>query len=126
MDPSGKILFGYFFGPFLNSPDEATLNGLKPEQAVLRLRFGALGLRNGKWPIVGTIPHWIRSVWPMPDFARRPPDLKPVRVHYADDDPSHVEREAPVDDDLGLATDSLSGYGAVEVKLGKLLQKAQT
>ena len=59
----------------------------------------------------------------MPDFARRDPlgRMKPRLVRYSDDDPSRREAEYAIDDDSGLPTDSLSGYGAVEIKLTKLL-----
>lgn len=122
-DPNGVILFGYFFGPCLPSADAAVLNDLAPHDAILRVMFGALGLRNGKWPILGTVPKWNRSEWPMPDFARRDPlgRMKSRRVRYSDNDPSCREAEYPIEDDSSLATDSLSGYGAVEIKLTKLL-----
>ncbi len=114
---------GYFFGPCLSSAKGVILSDLDPANAILRIRFGALGLRNGEWPIVGVVPDWIRSEWPMPDFARRDPlgRMKPRLVRYSDDDPSRREAEYAIDDDSGLPTDSLSGYGAVEIKLTKLL-----
>jgi hypothetical protein len=63
----------------------------------------------------------------MPDFVRRDllGKLKPKRVQYSDDDPSKPVSEHPVDDDAGLAADALSGSGAVEVKLDKLLGAGQ-
>jgi hypothetical protein len=64
--PKGKVLFGYFFGPILASQDEATLDGLRPTDAILRVRFGDLGLVQGDWPTLGFIPGWRRSEWPMP------------------------------------------------------------
>lgn len=120
---AGEVLLGYFFGPRLASTDAITLDDLEPAKAVLKLRFGDLGLIDGKWPICGTLPNWNRSEWPIPDFVRRDPlgYLKPVLVRYADDNPNRVEAEYVVEDDIGLAADSISGYGAVEVKLTKLL-----
>ena len=119
----GKGLFGYFFGPRLASPKDATLDGLDPDKAILRLRFGDLGLINGEWPVLGEVPNWDRAEWPMPDFVRRDPlgVLKPRLVRYSDDDPNHIEAEYIIDDDAGMPTDSASGYGAVEIKLTKLL-----
>jgi len=121
--PKGKVLLGYFFGPRLASPSPVTFDDLAPEKAVLRIRFGDLGLINGEWAVLGQIPEWSRSQWPMPDFARRDPlgRLKPRLVRYADDDPGRVEAEYIIDDDTGVASDSMYGYGAVEIELTKLL-----
>jgi hypothetical protein len=121
--PGGKGLFGYFFGPRLASPDAVTADDLAPHKAILRVRFGDLGLINGAWSIHGLVPNWNRSEWPIPDFARRDPlgRLKPRLVRYSDLDPLRIEAEYVIDDDTGLPTDSSSGYGAVEIKLTKLL-----
>jgi hypothetical protein len=118
----GKVLFGYFFGPRLASTNEVALNDLNPAKAILRVRFGDLGLVNGEWPVVGTVPNWDRSKWAMPDFVRRD-DLskKAWLVRYSDDDPNRIEAEHPTDFDSKLGRDSLSGYGAVETLLTKLL-----
>lgn len=118
--PGGKILFGYFFGPKTDAPD-ATIE-LYPENAILKVRFGDLGLINGEWPVVGKVEHWDPNDWPMPEFVRRDPlSGRAWIVRYADDDPSVVERECPTDADYEGPTDSLSGYGAVEIRLMKLL-----
>ena len=119
----GKAIFGYFFGPRIASIDEARLSDLEPEKAIKRLMFGDLGLINGEWPVVGAVPNWNRAEWPMPDFVRRDPlgRMKPVLVRHCDTDPLCIEVEYPIDDDTGLETDALSGYGAVEIRLTKLL-----
>jgi hypothetical protein len=121
--PRGKILFGYFFGPRL-APDAAvSLNDCDPAKAILRVQFGDLGLISGEWPVLGKLPAWDRTEWPMPDFARRDPlrRLKTFLVRYSDDDPSKIQDEYPIDDDSGLPTDSLYGSGAVEINLTRLL-----
>jgi hypothetical protein len=121
-DPHGEILFGYFFGPRIDSNIGVNVDDLNPATSLLRILFGALGLRDGKWPIIGQISKWERSDWPMPDFIRRDPlnRRKPRLVRYSDRDPS-IEREYVVDDDPQLAAASLFGYGAVEIRLTKLL-----
>lgn len=121
----GKGLLGYFFGPSILSMDAVPLDDLHPATAIMRVIFGDLGLINGEWPILGTVPNWDRSKWPMPNFVRRDPlgRLKPTLVRHSDTDPMRVEAEYIIDDDSGLETDSLSGYGAVEIKLTKLLRK---
>ena len=81
--PDGKGVMGYFFGPRLSSTGRVAWDDLDPANAILRIRFGDLGLINGEWPICGEIPNWNRSEWPMPDFVRRDPlaRLKPSAVY---------------------------------------------
>ena len=118
----GKVLLGYFFGPRLASTNDVVLYDLDPANADLRVRFGDLGLLKGEWPIVGTVPHWDRSMWSMPDFVRRSDLSKRAwLVRYSDDDPNRVEAEHPTEFDSKLGRDSLYGYGAVEIVLTKLL-----
>jgi hypothetical protein len=119
--PDGRGLFGYFFGPRLASSEAAVWNDLDPSAAVLRVKFGDLGLINGEWLIRGIVRDFNRTEWPMPDFVRRAPGMKARLVRYSDSDPMHIDAEYPIDDDAMLPTDSLSGYGAVEIKLTKLL-----
>jgi hypothetical protein len=59
----------------------------------------------------------------MPPFVRKDSLGRklPKLVRYSDDDPRHVEAEQVASDVAGLGPDSLSGYGAVEIKLSKLL-----
>jgi hypothetical protein len=118
----GKVLFGYFFGPPLESTEGVTLEDLHPADAIHRVLFGDLGLINGEWPVVGNVPNWDRAEWSMPDFVRRD-DLskKAWLVRYSDDDPNRIEAEYPTEFDSKLGRDSLSGYGAVEIVLTKLL-----
>lgn len=118
----GKVLLGCFFGPRLESPGDIMLDDFEPAHAILCVRFGDLGLLNGQWPIVGKLPDWDRSRWPMPDFVRRD-DLsrKAWLVRYSDDDPSLIEEEHPTGFDSKLERDSVYGYGAVEIVLTKLL-----
>lgn len=121
----GKVLFGYFFGPRLISPENITIEDLKPEQAVVRLMFGDLGLINGDWKTIGKIANWDRSRWSMPDFATSEPHPNTGKVwlvRYSEDDLPKVVKSTPIDPDENLPTDSLYGYGAVEIHLNKLLK----
>jgi hypothetical protein len=119
----GRLLFGYFFGPRLLSKAKADLSGLEPGNAVLRLRFGDLGLLNGLWPVVGKLPDWSPAKWPMSNAVRRHPlgIIKPVLVRYDDNDPSRVLSEEILENDIDLPGDSLAGYAFVEAKLSKML-----
>ena len=119
----GKLLLGYFFGPRLASRTEVDLSGLEPGNAILRLRFGDLGLFKGLWPVVGDLPDWTPAKWPVPDAVRRDPlgKLKPVLIRYDDGDPSRILSEVTLENDNDLPNDGLAGYGFVEAKLTKLL-----
>lgn len=105
MSPDGNVSFGYFFGPPLSSTDSVSLDDLNPSNAVLRVRFGELGLINGEWQVVGTICDWNRDSWPMPTELR----TRPVYEHGVDDDPE-------------IECDGLYGHVAVENTLSKLLK----
>ena len=122
--PKGRGLLGYFFGPRLIEPAGATFDDLQPTDAVLRVRFGDLGLINREWVVCGRVHGWNRIDWPMPDFVRRDPlgRLKPRLVRYSDSDPLQIETEYPIDDDSEMPTDSAYGYGAVEIELSMLLK----
>lgn len=119
----GKVLLGYFFGPRLQTADAAEFGDLDPANALLRVRFGDLGLINGEWPIRGRMSDWNRSQWPIPDFVRIDPlgRKKPVLVRYSDIDPVQIETETFITDSTRLGADLMSGYGAVEIRLTKIL-----
>lgn len=124
MAPQGKIVLAYFFGPRRDAvPALPEIEGLRATDAIKCVRLGDLGMVNGEWPIVGTSSAWARIDWLMPSFFRRDPLSKHVwLVRYSDSDPSRVEQEILVSEDVAdLEEDSLCGYGSVEIKLTKLL-----
>jgi hypothetical protein len=92
---------------------------LQPQNAFKIARFGALSLRDGSWPIVGSVPDWDRQNWPMPKFVRRNPLIKRAwLVSYSDDDPSWPVAEKPCDFEIdAYEQDSLWGAGYVELFL---------
>jgi hypothetical protein len=120
----GRALLGYFFGPRLETPASATLDDLHPNLAVARIRFGDLGLIQGQWLVIGKVPNWNRADWPIPDFVRRDPiSRKAWLVRYLNDEPlrSLSEPLSNYDDLQFLDNDGLSGSGAAEIKISKLL-----
>lgn len=123
--PKGKILFGYFFGPRIQLASGIQCNALNAADALFSKRFGDLGLIKNLWPVIGTVPDWDRSEWPILDTVRRDDlgRMKPVRVRYADDDPSRVVGEARLEGGADLPTDGLAGYGFVQSMLSKILAK---
>jgi hypothetical protein len=124
MDGKGEVL-GYFFGPrHQDLPLEQETKNLSPSSAILIRRIGDLGLLRGEWPIVAHSPHWRREEWPQPAFGRIAMDESwASQVEYSEDDLSQVIREVPVSlaEARNLPEDGLSGYGAAEIRLTKLL-----
>jgi len=123
-NPAGALL-GYFFGPRRDGvPALDALEILKAPDAILVAKFGHLGLRQGKWPIVGRLDDWERDAWPMPVFVRYEELTgRSFEVFYDGDDPNKLNREKQIPP--GAAEqgpkDGLMGAGFVEKVLTKLL-----
>ena len=118
----GKVLLGYFFGPRLSElPTADRLPSLSADQARRIAKFGDLYLIDGKWPIVGHIPDWDRTKWPMPRFVLRDPLVaRAVLITYAEDNPAQeVAREPCPVDISGYEKASLWGAGFAEAVLDK-------
>lgn len=119
------VLFGYFFGPHRQeTPSMSDGENLTPSDAVLVGKFGHLGLKQGSWPVVGSVSDWDRSEWPMPAFVRYEELTgRSFRVVYDEDDPAKLVAEVPVQP--GPAEqgpkDGLMGAGYVEKVLTGLL-----
>ncbi len=123
--PRGKLLLGYFYGPKQAEPD-SNLQGLRPEVALLRIRFGDLGLYRGDWKVIGEVAPWNRAEWPIPEFLWSDPlgVIPDEVVVYTDENfetgaLGRRERRSTIPP--GLERDGLSGSGAVEIKLTNLL-----
>lgn len=132
--PRGRILFGYFFGSRLAKvPNPTELPRLHPSEAVLRCKFGDLGLFDGSWIAIGKIDPWKRDEWPMPYFYRDeyaylpPPTPNATRlflIKRSDDDPAKILWERRVtelpNDSL---QDSLAGSEAAAIRLRMLIDE---
>jgi hypothetical protein len=122
----GKTPLGYFFGPRLDAlPGLDHVAGLRPEDAVFVGLFGSQGLRRGSWPVLGRVPGWDRAEWPVPVFTVKDAIIDGLywRRFYDPDDPGRWLSEERVERGVvpELLSDSLSGSGAVEIWLSKLL-----
>jgi hypothetical protein len=119
----GVILI-YLFAPRRSNPAQlGDLEGLTKADAIKACIAGDLGLIEGSWPVIGKSPSWRREQWPMPQFLRMD-DLGRAAwlVTYADDDPNEVISEERVPFKTpGYERDALSGAGAVELVLTRLL-----
>ncbi len=124
MDGKGRV-FGYFFGPkYLSIDDVEDCASLKSQDAVLVGRFGDPGILNHEWPVIGEIPNWDKSSWPMPALIRIDELEKRAWLSYYDEHDFSLIREEEVSPDLEgkFPYDRGMGYGAVEIRLTKLLK----
>lgn len=122
---AGGVLLGYFFGPKRTTlPELKDLTALSAEDAVLISKFGHLGLRQGKWPILGRLEGWTSTLWPMPAFIRYEELTgRSFRVTYDPQDPNRVlqEEQIPPGRAEQGPRDGLLGAGLVEKVLARLL-----
>lgn len=97
---------------------------LKPDDAIWVSRFGYLGLKGGKWPLIGMQSDWDSRDWPMPKM-RRYEELtgRTFEVTYNDSDPALALSEKQIEPGLACSIweDGVAGSGFVELKLDGLL-----
>ncbi len=122
------VTLGYFFGPRRPAVPRLTeVENLRPRDAVWVRVFGDLGLIDGSWPILGKRDHWNRSEWPFPHFGRREDFTgRCLRIEYSEADLVTCLREVPItrEELERLPEDGLSGAGAVETVLTRLLSQS--
>lgn len=116
-------LFAYFFGPVFENPD-GSINDLKTSDACLVGLCGDLGLIRGSWPIAGNLPGWQRENWRLPPLYRCDEQAQKAWLSFYDDVSLALIREEPTAyaEDSNQPYDRLMGYGAVEIRLTKLLK----
>ena len=120
-DGKGRA-YGAFFGPRVAGAGEVDIARLLPEDAVFRCRFGDHGLHTHRWPIIGSIPSWDTSPWPIPNFARRHDNPRMRYVTEYDDNLDLLsEAIVQVAATQDLPEDTQFGSGVVEIRLDKLL-----
>lgn len=124
MDGRGRVL-GYFFGPNLSSETDAWVTGdLRAQNTVLVRMFGDLGLLKGEWRVIGNVVPWRRDEWPLPPFCYTYDDTGEFVLRYYDDQTLDFSCEEKVPEEVAkrYPRDGLSGYGAIEIHLAKLLK----
>jgi hypothetical protein len=118
-------LLGYFFGPrHVRVPVLSDLVGLSARDAVLIGKIGHLGLKQGKWPVLGRTAGWDRNEWPMPVFIRHEElSGRSYRVFYDPHDPNRLLREERVlvGETARGPEDGLMGAQYAEIRLSRLL-----
>ena len=97
------------------------------KRALLLREFGDLGFLDGEWSILGSIPDWDRHEWPMPPRIRVDEEAGKAWLSYYDESTFECLKEERVDPALAdsYPEDGVSGYGAVEIRLTRLLDKEE-
>lgn len=117
-------ILGYYF-PALSEDvvTPADLSDLSPADAVLIGITGYLGLRKGKWPVLGQHEIWDRAAWPMPAFKRyQELNDKTYRV-IRDEGTLAAIADVEVSRDFSGPEDGSMGFGFVEARLSRLLAR---
>lgn len=120
-----KIPLGYLYGHLTDTRytdiGQVRIDFNKP---VFIGRFGFQGFKDNSWQIIGNLPNFLRSDFPVPVFFRHTLPFKPVLVYF-DDDMNEIRRQAIEETEIDRYKDyprtGLSGSGAVEIMLKKLL-----
>ncbi len=122
LDGRGRA-FGYVFGPRrMDLPKMDDVQTLDPKKAIWQGRFGDLRLLRKQCPILGVITNWSRKKWRLPPFIRVDSVTHDVfKVTYSDR--LDFLDEAPCDVRMvsRYPRDAMSGAGAVEVHVSRLL-----
>jgi hypothetical protein len=124
-DGKGSAL-GYFFGPRVSSADEAELDSVTPEDALLVGMFGDLELIRENWPVLGEIGGWSPDRWLIPHMSRIDEKAGRAWLSTYDDALRCVnETEIAPTEAPRYPYDRLMGAGAVEIRLTKLIKDAE-
>lgn len=120
------IVAGFFFGPrHLALPTPVDFDSLHANGAMYVGRFGDLGLLNGEWPIVGTVVPWHRYDWSLPPMGRvEDVSRRGILSSYSDKLVRISEIPCEIGELSRYPPDVLSGYGAIEIKLTRLLSRS--
>ena len=120
-----KIPLGYFYGHLTDTgytdAQQVKIDFNKP---IFIKQFGFQGFKDNSWKVLGSLPNFRRSDFPVPVFFHHTLPFKPVLVYF-DDDMNEIRRQAIEETEIDRYKDyprtGLSGSGAVEIMLRKLL-----
>jgi hypothetical protein len=117
--PGANGIWCYFY-VFPRRPTLAELAALRPEEAALHALTGELGLKKGgTWQILGHLPSWDRTRWPMLERVR----AGTTAVRYDDHDPTVEISTRPVsaEEAQTMPRDGSAGHLLVEKRLQRAL-----
>ena len=121
-----KGVLGYFFAPKYSSVDEIVITtDIIPEKTIHVKNFGDLGLVTNELKIIGKISPWNREDWAIPIYGFTDMLINWGELRY------YTEKElgtfsflkrVSIEEARSYPPSGLSGSGAVEIYLNKLLR----
>lgn len=120
----GSILLGYFWNKKIPKADsKIPLNFIYEQDPILVKRFGYLGIFNGEWPIIGSIPNFSREEWSIPLFKRNVSFVGDFAIKY-NDELEEVDQILLQEEDNNIyPEDGLAGHGWIEERLTNLIDQ---
>ena len=120
-----KIPLGYFYSHLTDTRyTELKQVNIDLDRPIFIKQFGFQGFKDNSWQVIGNLPNFLRSDFPVPVFFHHTLPFKPVLVYF-DDDMNEIRRQAIDEGEIERYKDyprtGLSGSGAVEIMLRKLL-----
>jgi hypothetical protein len=124
---SKKGGLGAFFGPPQSTKPTSIPDHLDPSKAVASCQFGDLGLINGEWPVLGTLPNWTKGKWAVRRYHHYDDTDDEWWIRDYTDDYQFVSQSRTTKENaLQYPEDGVFGYGAVEIMLTQLLMRPQS
>lgn len=119
---SSGLLLAYFSGKKFSGVPTVTAAKFDPEESVWITRVGDLGLIEGTWKPIGSLPGWDRRQWPVPIFGRFE-ELSGRYFRSKYDDELTYKGQALSTEEVvrQLPVDSVAGAEFAELRLERLL-----
>ena len=64
------LVYGYFFAPRYLTVADIDVTMIVQTSIVYRGKFGDLGINEGQWPLIGSLPNWTPRDWLFPPLVR--------------------------------------------------------
>jgi hypothetical protein len=114
---------GYFYEQLFNEP-VISFDKLNFHEPILIKRFGSQGFNDNTWKILGCLPNFKRSDFPVPVFFTHTKPFKPELVYF-DDNMNEIKRHTIEESEAEKYKDNpktgLGGSGFIEKILRRII-----
>jgi len=118
-------ILAYFLNRLYDNLPSASKIEFEKRNIIYIVKASALGLKKGVWPILGNWGNWNRDEWNVPPFFKKDLiDHTKYKIFY-DVHLKFIKQEAinESEDFSTYPADGVAGYGFVEKRLLRLLEK---